>query len=192
MRKKILIFIIVFLLIFLLVFIIWFYFLNNIFFAGDNNINQKENFNLSGEPGEISEDINLSEENNGAEGYFFDETVDTDGDGLIDGEEIKNFSDPLGAGDLDADGDGLSNKEEINLGTDIYKKDTNDDGISDRESLDKNIDPVNLDLDSDGLSNFFELDSSKTDPFNPDTDGDGYSDGEEVLGGYNPLGEGKL
>jgi hypothetical protein len=37
-----------------------------------------------------------------------------------------------------------------------------------------------------------EINTFKTDPLKADTDGDGHKDGEEVFGGYNPLGPGKL
>jgi len=45
-----------------------------------------------------------------------------------------------------------------------------------------------LDSDEDGLSDAIE-DSLGTDKNNPDTDGDGYSDKEEILNNYSPLGE---
>lgn len=50
----------------------------------------------------------------------------------------------------------------------------------------------NIDSDSDGLLDSVELLVYRTDPGNPDTDGDGYLDGDEVRGGYNPLGDGVL
>lgn len=43
------------------------------------------------------------------------------------------------------------------------------------------------DSDRDGISDYDEDNIYKTDPNNPDTDGDGYSDGSEILGGYDPL-----
>ena len=48
-----------------------------------------------------------------------------------------------------------------------------------------------VDTDGDGLSDDMEF-YYGTEVANPDTDGDGYLDGEEVLGGYNPNGEGLL
>src|SRR3989344_2572819 len=46
---------------------------------------------------------------------------------------------------------------------------------------------VRLDGDKDGISDYDEEFIYKTDPQNLDTDGDGYSDGSEILGGYDPL-----
>lgn len=71
---------------------------------------------------------------------------------------------------IDADGDGLKDEEEKVLGTDINKFDT----------------------DNDGLNDFDEVKKWETDPLDPDTDGDGYLDGQEVEGGYDPLGPGRL
>ena len=48
------------------------------------------------------------------------------------------------------------------------------------------------DTDEDGLKDLDELLIYQTDPLNPDTDGDGYSDGAEVIAGYDPNGSGKL
>jgi len=47
------------------------------------------------------------------------------------------------------------------------------------------------DTDNDGLIDVRE-EFYGTDPNHPDSDGDGYSDGYEILNGYNPKGEGKL
>ena len=50
---------------------------------------------------------------------------------------------------------------------------------------------IDKDTDEDGLTDTEEA-TYGTEIDNPDTDGDGYKDGEEVHGGYNPLGEGEL
>ena len=71
---------------------------------------------------------------------------------------------------IDTDGDGLKDEEEKVLETDINKFDT----------------------DNDGLNDFDEVKKWKTDPLNSDTDGDGYLDGQEIEGGYDPLGSGRL
>lgn len=72
--------------------------------------------------------------------------------------------------DIDSDGDGLLDSEEERYGTDPFNPDTDQDGLGDRE----------------------ETQVYDTDPLNPDTDGDSYLDGQEVAGGFNPNGEGKL
>ena len=73
-------------------------------------------------------------------------------------------------GSVDSDQDGLSDEEELILMTNTQKYDT----------------------DSDGLSDYDEAKIYGTDPVDSDSDGDGYIDGEEIKGGYNPLGDGKL
>ncbi len=47
------------------------------------------------------------------------------------------------------------------------------------------------DIDRDGLTLLQEY-QYFTNPLDPDTDGDGYNDGQEVSGGYSPVGDGKL
>jgi hypothetical protein len=74
------------------------------------------------------------------------------------------------APDTDLDQDGLTDAEEERLGTNAQSVDSDNDGLFDRE----------------------EARVYKTDPLNPDTDGDGFRDGDEVRGGYNPAGSGKL
>jgi hypothetical protein len=68
---------------------------------------------------------------------------DSDGDGITDGDEVRQgwnvnvsgrlsyhvFSDPVQA---DQDGDGLNDAQELAIGTDPTKADTDDDGITDR------------------------------------------------------------
>jgi len=71
---------------------------------------------------------------------------------------------------LDSDKDGLTDEEEQLLGTDLDSTDT----------------------DGDRLFDYEEIKTYHTDPLNPDSDSDGYLDGEEVQGGYDPNGSGKL
>lgn len=71
---------------------------------------------------------------------------------------------------LDSDGDGLTNAEELEVGTSSDKADTDSDGLGDRE----------------------EVKVYDTNPRKADTDGDTFLDGQEVSGGYNPNGEGRL
>ena len=120
--------------------------------------------------------------------------LDTDGDGLIDEEELQIGTDPA---DPDSDEDGLTDGREVNeVGTDPLAPDTDGDGYDDAIELDAGSDPndpasvpgggVHLDADGDGLIDEEELQLG-TDPNNPDSDGDGYDDGEEVAAGTNPL-----
>ena len=89
---------------------------------------------------------------------------DTDGDGLLDNDEIKNYrTNPYNA---DSDGDGLTDGDEV------LKYKTN---------------PLNADTDDDGLSDGKEVIRYKTDPLDPDTDHGSVKDGPEVYRGTDPL-----
>ncbi len=91
------------------------------------------------------------------------------GDGLV--PPLEQTAPPEDKGTfLDSDGDGLTNAEELEAGTSITKADTDSDGLGDRE----------------------EVQVYDTNPRKADTDGDTFLDGQEVSGGYNPNGEGKL
>jgi len=105
---------------------------------------------------------------------------DTDGDGLKDGEEVKNYkTDPL---KTDTDGDGLNDGDEVmKYNTDPLKTDTDGDGLNDGDEVMKyKTDPLKADTDADTLNDKDELMQYKTDPLKADTDGDGLKDGEEV------------
>jgi outer membrane protein OmpA-like peptidoglycan-associated protein len=107
--------------------------------------------------------------------------MDTDGDGLKDGDELFKYrTDPT---KYDTDGDGLSDGDEIlKYHTDPLKADTDGDGLSDGDEVLKyHTNPLKIDTDGDGLSDYDEIFTYKTDPNNPDTDGDGLTDGEEVM-----------
>ncbi|NHK31116.1 MAG: hypothetical protein FK730_07170 [Asgard group archaeon] len=117
--------------------------------------------------------------------------ADTDGDGLLDGDEVDYWDDrdvdPLS----DYEGDGLAN---------LLDYDSDNDTISDGDEI--NIwgsDPINTDSDDDGLLDRDEVINSfgeeyGTDPTKPDTDDDDVNDYLEVLGfnvtlsiyGWNP------
>jgi hypothetical protein len=131
--------------------------------------------------------------------------VDTDGDGLTDGEERDDHgSDPA---DPDTDGDGLTDGEEVlEVGSDPLDPDTDgggvedgvevlqddtdpldgDDDDADGDGLDRatervlGTDPGLRDSDGDGLDDGEEVEDSETDPTDPDTDGDRLTDGAEV------------
>jgi len=139
---------------------------------------------------------------------------DTDGDGVLDGEEVHGVDDPstpyvaTGTSDpldpcdpintnpaCDTDGDGLNNGDEATNGTDPTNPDTDGDGFNDGYEVTSGTDPLDpcdpntmsvaCDVDGDGLTNGEEA-TAGTNPNNPDTDGDGVLDGEEVHGVDDP------
>ncbi|MDR1132275.1 MAG: S-layer homology domain-containing protein [Oscillospiraceae bacterium] len=126
--------------------------------------------------------------------------ADTDGDGIIDSEEMiagddGYVTDPL---DPDTDGDGYPDGWEVDNGYDPTDgndhpdpdDDTDGDGITDGDELANGTDLLNPDTDGDGIADGEEViagdDGYITDPLNPDTDGDGYPDGWEIDNGYDP------
>jgi len=138
------------------------------------------------------------------------ENPDTDGDGIIDGQEINvDGTNPLDSCDSlggtpsassDCDNDGLALSEELAAGTDPEDADTDGDTISDGQEINPDgTDPLDdcsnsggtplpdSDCDSDGLDQTEEA-TAGTDPFDPDTDGDGITDGQEInTDGTDPL-----
>ncbi len=108
------------------------------------------------------------------------EKNDTDGDTLLDGEEVRRYStDPL---DGDSDRDQLPDNEEIM----IYRTDPNDpdsdgDGLSDHSEVTYTHENSTVDWDGDGIIDHH------TDPNNPDTDLDSLDDRRESYIGTNPL-----
>ncbi|MHA1185811.1 MAG: ABC transporter substrate-binding protein, partial [Candidatus Heimdallarchaeota archaeon] len=91
--------------------------------------------------------------------------------------------------DVDSDGDGIMNYDEMIIyGTDTFKVDSDDDGISDYDEIFTTLtDPTNPDHDGDTMYDGFEL-ANGLDPFNPadgthDDDNDGLTNAEEFY--YN-------
>ena len=70
-------------------------------------------------------------------------------------------------GCIDSDGDGLTNGEERDLGTDPDVADTDGDGVSDGEEVDLGIDPLVVDSDGDGYSDGDEV-AEGSDPADED------------------------
>jgi len=126
----------------------------------------------------------------------WEDTTDTDNDGLADVYEKYQYkTDPTNP---DTDDDGLPDGYEVYyLGTDPIKVDTDDNGISDAdEDFDEDglsnvreyelgTDPKVKDSDYDELTDGEEI-NYNTDPLKYDTDGDGVSDGDEIALGLNP------
>ncbi len=106
-------------------------------------------------------------------------TVDSDGDGVIDGQDnCPNNANPDQA---DSDGDGHG---------DACDSDSDNDGLPDsfeQQYFDcKTCADPNQDFDEDGLTNKEEYQSG-TNPTKADTDSDGFSDSEELYEGTDPL-----
>ena len=115
--------------------------------------------------------------------------ADSDGDGLVDGDEVSLGANPL---DSDTDDDGLLDGQEAALGTDPLDSDSDGDRLSDRWEIDNGLDPLDpadgaSDADDDGLSFAQETLDYGTDPDCWDSDADGLSDGDEITLGTNPL-----
>ena len=101
-------------------------------------------------------------------------------DGVNDGEMNDDLITCLC--DPDSDGDGLLDGEEKQIGTDPYDWDTDDDGRNDGEELTGGgpipSDPADFDTDDDGLGDGVEVHGvNPTNPLNADTDSDGLADG---------------
>lgn len=128
------------------------------------------------------------------------QTVDTDGDGLFDEDEVALGTDP---GRYDTDGDGFGDNHEVvsetnpldpgsvPLGEPGAALDDDGDLLSNGEEEDLDTDPNNPDTDGDGISDFGEVgfepgSSTGTDPRLFDTDGDGVGDGAEIGAGTDP------
>lgn len=110
------------------------------------------------------------------------QSLDGDGDGLSDGDEVNvHGTDPLST---DTDDDGLSDGDEVNVhGTDPLSTDTDSDGMPDGWEIANGLAPLvddsTADPDLDGVNNLAEF-TNNTDPNFIDTDGDTLQDGEEL------------
>ena len=95
----------------------------------------------------------------------------------------------VSGGEIDSDGDGLLDSEEVTIGTDPYDPDTDKDGLTDGEEVKTyKTDPLNPDTDWDGLKDGPEVLTYKTNPCERDTDKGGVADGHEVIeDNTNPL-----
>lgn len=104
------------------------------------------------------------------------------------------FSFAAKAETIDSDGDGLNDDQEINIYlTDPHKADTDNDGFNDKTELVNGYSPLlagkritEVDTDNDGLNDGLEL-AFGAKINNSDTDGDGFKDGDEVKSGYDPV-----
>ncbi len=131
------------------------------------------------------------------DGIWCDSETDTDTDGLADYLELVYGTD---IDKIDTDGDGLSDGQEVYLtGTDPAKYDSvrtgisdaetdmDGDGLSNRRELELGTNPLEADTDEDDLSDGEEVNRYFTNPLIPDTDGDSLKDGDDVALGFSPL-----
>lgn len=108
-------------------------------------------------------------------------TIDTDGDGLTDMDEINKYNtDPKLA---DTDGEGLNDFAEVmKYKSNPLNPDTDGEGLNDyAEVMQHKTNPLNPDTDGEGLNDYAEVMQHKTNPLNPDTDGEGLNDYVEVM-----------
>jgi hypothetical protein len=110
---------------------------------------------------------------------------DTDGDGLLDGEEMSVYhTNPM---EKDTDNDGLTDYEEVKIyHTHPQKPDTDGDGILDGKEIRSGSNALSGDRDKDGLLDEIE-NRIGSNTSKKDTDGDGITDNDEWKRGTNPL-----
>jgi hypothetical protein len=109
-----------------------------------------------------------------------DPSVDSDHDGIADGEEDDNDIDMDGMPndhDTDSDGDGIPDMDEHGPYGACSVLDTDHDGIPDY---------LDTDSDNDGLSDRTETTMTNTSPTDTDSDDDGFTDLGEIAAGTNP------
>ncbi len=110
--------------------------------------------------------------------------VDTDSDGLTDGEEVALGTDPNAQ---DSDSDGIPDGREVNsLGSNPLDTDTDSDGLTDALEVDHSCGINQPDSDGDGLGDAFEANSGFSECAVADTDGDGDDDLAEFSIGTDP------
>lgn len=119
--------------------------------------------------------------------------ADTDGDGLDDYYEIRNF---LAPDNPDTDNDTLSDYLETYLYfTKPYKNDTDGDGLADWEEIGVNrtymTSPYESDSDGDLLPDGAEVHLYGRDPLNPDENSNGLLDGMEIDSDSDGLKDGE-
>jgi len=118
-------------------------------------------------------------DNNGSSGVLGVVDLDSDDDGLSDRDEIIYGTNP---DNNDTDGDGLLDGEEVHTyDTNATNDDTDGDGLLDGEEINTyDTNATNADTDGDCLLDSFEVLNYETNASNVDTDGDLVNDGIEI------------
>lgn len=114
-----------------------------------------------------------------------DPADDADFDGLLNLDEYIAGSDPQ---DFDTDGDTLVDGDEVTVYlTSPLRADTDNDGLFDGPEVNTyNTNPRVVDTDADGLSDGAEVNTHMSNPLLVDSDGDLFTDRMEVVFGGNP------
>ena len=124
---------------------------------------------------------------------------DTDGDGVLDGTEVNDLTNPTDPCDLlvssitvaatsewlnlDCDNDGLTNGNEVALGTEVFKPDTDGDGVIDGTEVSDQtlpLDPCSLEITSITVTQSAQWGDL-------DCDNDGASNSLEATNGIDPF-----
>ena len=79
-------------------------------------------------------------------------TLDGDGDGIDDTQEMLNGLDPIMPNEFDTDGDGLSDSAEILLGTNPIEPDTDDGGVNDGDEVNAGLNPLDASDDTSPMT----------------------------------------
>ncbi|HEX6929235.1 MAG TPA: hypothetical protein VF267_08295, partial [Gammaproteobacteria bacterium] len=115
----------------------------------------------------------------GLDPYFpGDAEMDFDGDGLTNLQEFETGNDPH---NLDTDGDGIPDGDDVPPDPNA---DSDADGMPDNWEMSYGLDPyfpgdAEMDFDGDGLTNLQEFETGNN-PHTLDTDGDGIPDGDDA------------
>ena len=151
--------------------------------------------------GGIPDNIEVADGANPTVGNAADDNLDTDGDGTpddLDSSPTDSCVPDNSAATCDTDGDGVSDGDEIAQGTDPTVTDSDGDGISDADEAgdtdgDGIPDSAEIDSDNDGIADIVEIGGNPNQPLDADGDGtpdfqdsdsdnDGILDAEEALG----------
>jgi len=123
--------------------------------------------------------------------YALDPTAD-DGAGDLDGDGLSNadeYTRGCYPNVVDSDIDGLSDGDEVDVyNTEPMNPDSDGDGLNDGLEVNTHgTDPTREDTDGDYLSDGDEVNTHGTDPTKADSDGDTFNDRLEIYYGIDPL-----